>query len=397
MMKFTKKLLAGAMAILMCLSCTSCGSSVTSNTKIYFSQVSAVLGNLFAKQDKPEGGNTQSGTTGTPLAAPQDFQVGADGSYSFTGSEGAEYYLLYFCAPDATSDNDSFLYSSSPINEDGSGTYTGQCSDLFDYAYGEYLVKVFAFPDITSEDYSMSTAASASYTYSGKQNAPKIAYYWNTFDGTMGVQVANLDEYLYQAYPDQVDVTFTNVEDSADTVTISVEGVSPENFSAQTDKLTRGAAYRVTAVAASGSAYVTNPTSDTATVADALLLGDHHQFTDGYSYSDGFSDNNYNWPVLCESFDLSNGGTAGTAPSRKGTLTLDLKPQPATDDAAYSYTMEVDGRFPLTGTAQLYADGTFQMEETGGGPISISTIQGTWTDNGDGTAVLSYDHSTVTK
>ena len=112
----------------------------------------------------------QAGQTGgRPLAAPQDFRVGADGSYSFTGSEGAEYYLLYFCAPDATSDNDSFLYSSSPINEDGSGTYTGQCSDLFDYAYGEYLVKVFAFPDITSEDYSMSTAASASYTYSGEQ------------------------------------------------------------------------------------------------------------------------------------------------------------------------------------------------------------------------------------
>ena len=397
-MKRTKKLLVGAIAALLCLSCTACGSSVTSNTKIYFDQVSTVMGNLFAKQNKPNGDNNiQSGSTGTPLAAPGDFQVDANGNYSFTSSEGAEYYLLYFCAPEATSDNDSFLYSSSPINENGSGTYTGQCADLFDYAYGEYLVKVFAFPDVTSDEYSMSTAASVSYTYTGVQSAPKIAYYWNTFDSTMGVQVANMDEYLYQAYPDQVDVTFTNVENSNDTVTISIEGVSVENFSAQSDKLTRNATYQVTAVATSGSAYVTNPISDTTAVAEALLLGDSHQFTDGYSYNDGFSDNNYNWPVLCESFDLNNGGSAGTAPSRTGILDLQMTPQAATDGAAYSYTMEIAGRFQLAGTAQLYADGTFQMEETGGGPISISTIQGTWTDNGDGTVALSYDHSTVTK
>lgn len=397
-MRRDKRFFAAALAGVLCLSCTACGSSVTENTKRYFSQTSTVLGNLFASNTpKTPSSNGGTATTGTPLAAPQDFSVDANGNYSFTGSEGAEYYLLYFCAPDAVNDGDSFLYSSDPIMEDGSGTYSGKCSDLFQYAYGEYLAKVFAFPDLTSAEHSMSTSAATSYTYSGPQSAPEIHYYWNTFDGTMGVQIANIDTYLYEAYPDHVDVTFTNVENNADTVTVTIQDISADNYGAETSELKRGTAYNITAIAFSESDFVTNPTSDTTNIASDLVMGESHQFTDGYFYRDGFSDNNYNWPVLYEGFDLVNGGTVGTAPSRTGTLTLNLTPQTATDGAMYSYEMNIEGRFPLTGSAHLFADGTFTMEETGGGPINISTIEGTWIDNENGTATLSYDHSTIVK
>ena len=48
-----------------------------------------------------------------------------DGSYSFTGVDNAEYYLIYFCAPDATSDDDTFIYTSDPIEANDSNTYSG--------------------------------------------------------------------------------------------------------------------------------------------------------------------------------------------------------------------------------------------------------------------------------
>lgn len=59
-------------------------------------------------------------------------------------------------------------------------------------AFGSYLAKVYAFPDLTDKDHSMSKPAIAEYSYSGNQSAPELNYYWNTFDGSMSIQVANL-------------------------------------------------------------------------------------------------------------------------------------------------------------------------------------------------------------
>lgn len=232
------------------------------------------------------------------------------GNYSFTGVENAKYYLLYFCAPDATGDNDSYIYTSGPIDATESNTYSGKCSDEFDYAFGSYLAKVYAFPDLTDKEHSMSKGATAEYSCSGNQSAPELNYYWNTFDGTMGIQVANLDVYEFEAYPDKVDVTFTNTENSADVVTLTMENVTPDNNQLDTDALTAGATYDVTAVSTSNSEYVLNPTSDTTKVAEGLHLGESSVMTAGYSYSDGFANNIFNWPRVCESFDLENGGVA---------------------------------------------------------------------------------------
>lgn len=395
--KQTKRFLAVLFAVSLCLGCTACGTSVADNTGIYFDQVSTVLGNLFNSGNVANSNTSHTtASSGTQLAAPKDFTVDTSGNYSFSGSEGAEYYLLYFCAPDATSDEDSFLYSSSPIKDDGSGIYSGQCADLFDYAYGEYLVKVYAFPDLTDSSHSMSTAATSSYSFSGTQSAPEIYYYWNTFDGTMGVQVANMDTYLYESYPDKVDVIFTNTANNSDVVTITIDNVSPNNYGAVSDALTRGATYDVTAVATSESAYVTNPTSDTTTVASALLLGDCHQFTLGYYYYDGFANDIFKWPIVGENFDPETGGEIGSAIGGFGGVTVfSVSPVETSAGSAYSYELTVGAMMPLTGRLELYPDGTFKANDEGFGPFQTSVIGGTWVDNGDGTLTLNYDHSNI--
>lgn len=398
-MKLTKRVLAVLLAVLLCLVCTACSSSVANNTEIYFSQVSTTLGNLFnsAGTGSSAPGTNTAVPSGTQLAAPQDFTVDADGNYSFSGSEGAEYYLLYFCAPDATSDEDSFLYSSSPINDDGSGTYSGKCTDLFDYAYGEYLVKVYAFPDLTDSAHTMSTAATDPYSYSGPQSAPEIYYYWNSFDGTMGIQVANIDTYLYESFPDKVDVTFTNTADRTDVVTVTIEDISSANRGTVTDALTRGTTYDVTAVATSTDAYVTNPTSDTTTVVSALLLGNSHEFTMGYSYSDGFANDFYSWPIVCKDFDPETGGPVGSTLDLFGPTTFAAVPAEVSAGSLYSYRLEINstGGGAINGLMELYPDGTFQASDEGSGPIQTSVITGAWVDNGDGTLTLNYDHSNI--
>lgn len=390
-MKHLKKLAIGLLGAALCLTCTAC-TSLAENTGIYFSTTSGILQNLMNSGKVPEKNTpSQSESSGQQLAAPTDFTIDADGNYSFTGVEGAQYYLLYFCAPDAISDQDSFIYSSNQIASTGAGSYSGRCADEFDYAFGEYLAKVFAFPDLTDAEHIMSPAATASYTYSGEQSAPELSYYWNTFDGIMGVQVANMDVYEFQAYPDKVDVTFANVEDSSDVVTVTIDEVSPANCAAVTDELTRGASYSITAVATSSNPLVLNPTSDTTEVTDSVILGDCHVYVGSYSYSDGFANNIFNWPIVAENFDLASGGEAGTAPGRGGTFMA--TPEDTSDGSAYSYTIQ--GGSWAQGPLELLPDGTFTAHETGGGPVNASTIEGTWVDNGNGTATLNYDHSTI--
>lgn len=396
-MRKPKRIVAAVLAGLLCLTLSGCATSVAENTEIYFTQVSSILGNLFSG-----GGNTAKTPTaapaGVPLDAPGGFTVDENGDYAFSGVEGAQYYLLYFCAPDATADGDTYLYASSPIEEDGSGVYAGNTSELFQYSYGEYLVKVFAFPDLTDTEHTMSTAAVDTYRYGGELRAPELYYYWNTFDQTMGVQVANMDAYLYEIYPDRVDITFTNVENSADVVELAIEPVSEGSFSAQTDALTPGATYTVTAVASSGSEFVSNAVSAVTTVSEAMTLGADHLYTDGYTYSDGFV---LLWPVVCR-LNPAEGGLAGMPVGTYGPYQYLVTPVETTAGSAYSYALTVNVVLfgaSVEGTLELYEDGTFLMAETGGGPrgmIPPSSISGIWHDNGDGTVTMSYDHSSVT-
>lgn len=238
----------------------------------------------------------------------------------------------------------------------------------------------------------MSKPATAEYSYNGNQSAPELNYYWNTFDGSMSIQVANLGTYEFEAYPDKVDITFTNTENSADVVALTMENVTPDNNQLDTDALTKGATYDVTAVATSNSEYVLNPTSDTTTVATGLLLGDSSLITDAYSYSDGFANNIFAWPRAYDGFDLENGGTAGYAPAMGGGKTEFVATPVSSGDGSYTYDLAA-GNWTRSGKLELKADGTFTAELEGSGPVNSSEYGGSWVDNGDGTATISYDPS----
>ena len=177
----------------------------------------------------------------------------------------------------------------------------------------------------------------------------------------MSIQVANLGTYEFEAYPDKVDITFTNTENSADVVALTMENVTPDNNQLDTDALTKGATYDVTAVATSNSGYVLNPTSDTTTVATGLLLGDSSLITDAYSYSDGFANNIFAWPRAYDGFDLENGGTAGYAPAMGGGKTEFVATPVSSGDGSYTYDLAA-GNWTRSGKLELKADGTFTAE-----------------------------------
>ena len=208
----------------------------------------------------------------------------------------------------------------------------------------------------------------------------------------MSIQVANLGTYEFEAYPDKVDITFTNTENSADVVALTMENVTPDNNQLDTDALTKGATYDVTAVATSNSEYVLNPTSDTTTVATGLLLGDSSLITDAYSYSDGFANNIFAWPRAYDGFDLENGGTVGYAPAMGGGKTEFVATPVSSGDGSYTYDLAA-GNWTRSGKLELKADGTFTAELEGSGPVNSSEYGGSWVDNGDGTATISYDPS----
>jgi len=395
---WSRKLLLGALAVLFCLSCTACSTSAGTNAKSYFSNLSSIMKNLTASSTPPSSANRGEGETaqsqGAPLDAVTNFTVDADGNYSFTGVENASFYLIYFCDLTATEDGDDYLYASSPINDTGAGQYTGSCDELFDSAYGEYLVKAFAFPDMTDSTYQMSTAATVNYTKTGAQDAPVIDYFWNTNDSTLEVVLTNVDTYTFQAYPETVDVTFTNVEDPNDTATVSITEISAEHHSVVTDALTKGSTYSITAVSKAGSNFVTNPVSDVTNVSDGVLFGDVNVLSDQYSYTDGWA----TFPRLVESFDLNAGGPCGQISRGFGAAYVDavMTPVPASGGSDWSYTMLVNfGPFSMTGTLELKSDGTAEMYEGGGGPVTEGTVYGSWVDNGDGTATISYSPAEI--
>ena len=384
-----KRAVAGLMAAALCLSCSACGSSAGKYAKSYLGSVGQVLSAVASKSGGPAASAAPSASDGAvKLDTPTRFTVDGSGSFSFQGVDGASFYLIYFCDTAATGDGDDYLYASSPIYEDGSGSYTGQFSDLFQAAYGEYLVKVFAFPELTDASQEMSGAATASYTYTGAQSDPVIDYFWDTNGGAFEAVLTNVADYTYQAYPDAVELTFTNTGDPADVVAATLEGVSESNTALTVDGLTRGGTYRITAVSRSGSPYVTNAESAAVTVSEGVTLGDVNVLSENYTWSDGWA----SFPRLTPAFDL-NGGSAGTLSGRQGAMTAEAEAVPAAANAGcdYSYTIRIDfGGFAMDGALDLKSDGTLEFTESGAGPIAAGAITGSWVDNGDGTATLSY-------
>ena len=400
-MKKRTALLIGGLALFVLL-CSGCTSAFT-NAETYFSNTGDILSILFDSNQSINPNESTTDSAATQLDTPSNFTLDADGNYSFDGVEGAEYYLLYFCAPTATEDGDDFLYSSQNIPaENGTGSYSGNVNDLIDYAYGSYLVKVFAFPELGYANYSMSKAATAEYTVSGAMEAPQIDYFWNTFNGTMELQLTNIDHYTYQVYPDQVEIIFTNLDNSTDQVTVSLESPSPGHSSISTDLLTRGTTYHISAIASSSSEYVTNATTEAVSVSESVTLDNINVITDGFYYTDNIK-GELVYPRVTLAFDLSNGGSLGAPLGTYGQCRFQVTPATPASGAQYSYDLQIEMDvwdnmvWTMAGALTLYEDGTLLLEEFGmQGPVPSSSISGFWLDNGDGTATLCYDPSTVT-
>ncbi len=385
------------MTSLLCV-CTGCASSAADNSKTYFSQVRTTLNTWFASNSVNS--STEESFGKVKLDTPNDFTLDENGNYSFTGVENADYYLIYFCAPDAVNDGDAFLYSSDALKAtDNDGQiYEGNVDDLLQYGYGEYLVKVFAFPSVNDSEHEMSVAAMTSFSCTGNQDAPVIDYLWNTFEDTVEVQLSNIDTYTYQCYPDSVEVSFTNSENPNDVTVITMENLSPDNNTLVSGDLKRGTTYDITAVSKSGSEYVLNSVSDTTNVAEGVTFDDTNVMSENYYYTDGIARASFSYLEVCEGFDLENAG-AMNEPGVSVKFTFTATPTTANTGCSYSYIVAGDC-FPFSfedGTLDLYTDGTFLMcQNSEMPPEGPSTIQGIWKDNGDGTATLSFNHETLT-
>lgn len=424
-MKKGKRGMAAVLALALCASLTGC-TTLGTNTGIYFSEMSDAWSTLVSSM----GRSSSTASTGTAeetvsenaLGTPGDFTVDESGNYSFTGVENASYYQIFIYD---TADQSEYLSVSGQIEETGSGTYTGNIAESLTYGYGDYTVKVIAYPDYSDNDHEKSAAASCEFVNTGTVDEPAVAYYWDCFTGTMGVQLTNINAYEYQSLPTQVEVTFTNEADSADVTTVTIEGVSLEDdiYSAETTELTDGATYSIEVSAMWDETYVDNP-EYTGTLDPVTISSEASVITEGYGYlnKDIYSDIDY--PAVAENFNLAEGGSMGVwyaftpyTVSDKGMISYvsfdgtDMNfvatPAETTDGAAYAYTFAIEvveeGGFgsSKTGTLKIYEDGTFtaSVDYVEGVIAAMTTfasdIQGTWSDNGDGTVNLYYDHTST--
>ncbi len=457
--------------VILCLALTGCSSSFSDNIASYKSQMAqkktiweesknaptreeaaAMAAEAAAKAATQ---TTEIDDGKTALAVPADWEVDSDGGYHFSPVDGAGYYIVYLY--DARSDDNSFAYMSPNIEEDGTTSYTGRLSDLFDYCYGIYDAEVVAYPTVGTKGVKKSAPAKCTFSVTGEVDAPEIGYLWDCFAGTLGVELVNVEDYGASAYPTSVEVSFTNTDSSSDVITLAFENVSVADdvFYASTDAVTKDATYSITAKLSWDPEIVTNPTA-TLDLGTITTASNKNVMTDGYGYLNRNVYLSLDYPMVVTDFDPGEGGSAGTwfyyinafvtnkgvaIPStfrdmlnfqgEKGAMGAEyhdgediafiVTPTETTVGSSHSYTLSVqgprgvislfDGFFyndmpAATGSLELYPDGTFLMTidppvDDGNSPfgprgVAAGSIRGLWVENGDGTLTLSYDHSSVT-
>ena len=421
-----------ALLVVMCLGLSAC-TTAGDNTAEYFSQISSKLEILTSSSSSSDSDSTADSDT-TPLDAPGDFTLDEDGSYSFTGVEDADYYLIYMYDENDT-ESDSYAYISTNIDEDGSGTYSGSLYDFNEsYAYSAYSVEVKAYPSSSDEEHGTSEAATAEFTVSGEVVDPEFSYIWSCFTDELTVNFENVSSYDSSAYPSSVTITLTNEDDSSDVVTTTVDEVTSETSTIVVSDVTLDATYDVSADATWDETYVTNA-SASVDLGSITLASDANAASEGYVYSSGIY-SYMDYPLMAYNFNVTDGGELATytytetsggydfmtgETTEEVTTTMEViytaTPTDTEDGDLYTFTwtaansdgsdlssspMGDGGLSVATGTLHIYEDGTFLME-CDAALISegfsnsyhdASSIEGSWVDNGDGTITMAFDVST---
>ena len=387
-----KKLLMTALSVLLCLSLTACGTTLGENTGIFFKEVGEVIA-VYTSSSSSSSSSSTTEDTGEALASVTDFTVTEDGDYSFTGNEEATYYIITICDVDATEDEDTYLYSSSRIEEDGSGTYTGNVFEMFTIPYGEYLVKCFAYPEIGDEDLTKSAAEVAELGVYGELADPQIEYFWDIFTQTLSLQLGNISDYTQTCLPDSIDITIAGADGSSQTLTI--ESPTEDNIEISTSDITEGT-YTITAVAYTTNECATNSQTAEVTAASDVEFGIDNVISDAYSYTNTGLGHGYSWPVGTKTFDPTTSSSLGAYSGTDFFTEVAESTLGTTDLSVYSFTFTMAVGFGETGWMELYSDGTCAAYNDTSGPVSASSVEGTWYWNEDGTTItINWNMSSV--
>ena len=387
-----KKKLTIILSLLLCLTLTACGTTLGENTKVFFSEMGEVVdvwtsaNNTSKKTESTEG-------SAEKLTSVSDFTVTDDGNYSFTGTSDATYYVVTVCDSSATDDSDTYLYSSNRIDEDGSGTYSGNLYEMFTINYGKYLVKCFAYPEIGDDTHSRSAATTATLTVTGELLEPQVEYFWNCYDNTLTLQLANTASYSETCLPDTVDIVITGEDGASQSLTMEAPDAS--NNSIQATGLTAGS-YSITAQAHSSNEYLTAADTAVVTVATDVEIANDNLVSSAYSYTNKGLGHGYSWPVGTKSYNPTATSSLG---SYNGT---DFVTEPAdstrgtTDKSVYSAEFSFAVGFGESGWLELYSDGTCAAYNDTSGPVSASKVTGTWYMNDDEeTITINWDMDSV--
>lgn len=358
------------------LSVCSCSTTAFSNLNSYFANVSEILGG----NDKGGTGKTEK-VEKTKLDAPTAFSVSASGEYSFKGSENATAYNMSFY--DVGNLDGDAVYSAT-IDVSEVNTYSGKISDLIDYSYGGYTVKLVAYASRVS-NYTDSDAVEASFTVTGDLSAPQTEYKW---DGTtLTLQLSNPSVYASQVVPDSVVYTVTDTTDGTEeTVTLSSVNTSSAMNNNIEVNLTQGHSYTVSAVAKSSSKYVTSSSSKTTVTEIGELTADEKK-SDGFEErggGPGGGPGGGGMSLTISAIEPFEEGTdkisvsvnaMGSVIACKGTLS-----DTPSDGSKYTYSLFGKDTWgaSVTGKLEIKDDNTVACTIDGFGPFSSINKNGTW-------------------
>ncbi len=444
-MKKSALLRLAPVALACTLLLTGCSSNIAEHTNTYFTQMKNVVSTalnsskLIAAAESAAAEKTST-VKENALATPTNFVVNEDGSYSFDAVENAVYYYLYVYENSVTVDASTSL----KIEDDGSASYSGNLSELGNFSYATWNIRVVAYPDYEEGTYSASAEAKCDYVVTGavEYGEPSFSSMWTLTSGELQIKVGDM-EYGMTAFPTSIVLTLTNQADASDVVTIEIDDISDTEVTGSTTEVQADATYDIVAEFTWDEEYVSNPSFTTAG-GSASTSSTENLVTGEFYYSSSIF-NSFDFPHVQLSFNLEEGGLAGVwykDPSSSsggwnpwGAVEEDedadkncyfyATPIAAESGALYSYDIEVtcpDSSITATpkaapgsgttdhifGVLNIYADGTFSIEieyqyiSTDMMNAAVYYVPGVicygvYTTNSDGTVNLSYDHENATE